>query len=52
MLRNEFLKENRKLAKLEATVMEQQKRIEALAARLEKVTAQLGRSESARRMAA
>ncbi len=39
MLLNEFLKEHRKLEKLEATVAEQQKQIKALAAGLEKVNA-------------
>ena len=39
MLLNEFLKEHRKVEKLEATVAEQQKQIKALAAGLEKVNA-------------
>ena len=39
MLLNEFLKEHRKVDKLEATVAEQQKQIKALAAGLEKVNA-------------
>ena len=41
MLLNEFLKEHRKTEKLEATVVRQQKQIEALAAGLQKVSAQL-----------
>ena len=41
MLLNEFLKEHRKVEKLEATVMKQQGQIKALTAGLEKVSAQL-----------
>ena len=41
MLLNEFLKEHRKTEKLEATVAQQQKQIETLAAGLQKVSAQL-----------
>jgi hypothetical protein len=41
MLLNEFLKEHRKVKKLESTVSRQQKRIEGLAADLEKVSYQL-----------
>jgi hypothetical protein len=41
MLLNEFLKEHRKTEKLEATVVTQQKQIEALTAGLQKVSAQL-----------
>jgi Chaperone of endosialidase len=41
MLLNEFLKEHRKVEKLEAAVLEQQKQIKALTAGLEKVSAQL-----------
>ena len=38
MLLNEFLKEHRKVEKLEATVAQQQKQIEALTAGLQKVS--------------
>ena len=41
MLLNEFLKEHRKVESLEATVLQQQKQIEALAVGLQKVNAQL-----------
>jgi hypothetical protein len=41
MLLNEFLKEHRKVEKLEATVLEQQEQIKALVANVEKVSAQL-----------
>jgi len=41
MLLNEFLKEHRKVEKLETIVVEQQKQIKALTAGLEKVSAQL-----------
>ena len=41
MLLNEFLKAHRKVEKLEASVMEQQKQIKVLTAGLEKVSAQL-----------
>jgi hypothetical protein len=41
MLLNEFLKEHRKVEKLEATIARQQKQIEALTAGLQKVSAQL-----------
>jgi hypothetical protein len=41
MLLNEFLKEHRKTEKLEATVVRQQKQIEALTAGLQSVSAQL-----------
>ena len=41
MLLNEFLKEHRKTEKLEATVAQQQKQIETLAAGLQKISAQL-----------
>jgi Chaperone of endosialidase len=41
MLLNEFLKEHRKVEKLEATVAQQQKQIETLTAGLRKVSAQL-----------
>ena len=41
MLLNEFLKEHRKVEKLEATVAQQQKQMKALTAGLQKVSAQL-----------
>ena len=41
MLLNEFLKEHRKVQKLEAHSMQQQKQIEALTAGLQRVAAQL-----------
>jgi hypothetical protein len=41
MLLNEFLKEHRKLEKLEANAVRQQKQIDALTAGLQKVSAQL-----------
>jgi hypothetical protein len=41
MLLNEFLKEHRKVEKLEATVLDQQKQIKALTAGFQKVSAQL-----------
>jgi hypothetical protein len=49
MLLNEFLKEHRKVEKLEATVSRQQKQIEALATGLEKVNNQLELSKPRRR---
>jgi trimeric autotransporter adhesin len=48
MLLNEFLKEHRKVEKLEATVLEQQKQIKALTAGLEKVSAQLKMNKTPR----
>ena len=48
MLLNEFLKGHRKVEKLEAIVVEQQKQIKALAAGLEKVSAQLEMDETLR----
>ena len=48
MLLNEFLKEHRKVEKLEATVLEQQKQINALTAGLEKVSGPLEMSGTAR----
>jgi hypothetical protein len=45
MLLNEFLKEHRKLEKLEATITCQQTQIEALTAGLQKVTAQIESKE-------
>ena len=47
MLLNEFLKEHRKVTKLESTVVQQQKQIEALTAGLRKVSAQLEASKPA-----
>jgi len=47
MLLNEFLKEHRKLEKLGATVVRQQKQIDALTAGLQKVSAQLELSKAA-----
>jgi hypothetical protein len=47
MLLNEFLKENSKVKKLESTVVQQQKQIEALTAGLQKVSAQIKVSEPA-----
>jgi hypothetical protein len=47
MLLNEFLKEHRKVEKLETSVAQQQKQIEALAAGLQKVSAQLELSKPA-----
>ena len=47
MLLNEFLKEHRRSEKLEATVAQQQKQIEALTAGLQKVSAQLEASKTA-----
>jgi hypothetical protein len=41
MLLNEFLKEHRKVEKLEATVLEQQKQVKALTAGLENVSAEI-----------
>jgi len=47
MLLNEFLKQHGKVEKLEATVVRQQKQIEALTAGLQKVSAQLEASQTA-----
>ena len=47
MLLNEFLKEHLKTEKLEATVVRQQKQIDALTAGLQKVSAQLALSNPA-----
>jgi Chaperone of endosialidase len=47
MLLNEFLKEHRKVKKLESTISQQQKQINALAAGLERVSAQLELSRPA-----
>jgi hypothetical protein len=47
MLLNEFLKEHRKVQKLEANAAKQQKQIEALTAGLQKVSAQLELSKPA-----
>jgi|SRR5882724_1564106 len=49
MLLNEFLKEHRKNEEQEATIARQQKQIEALAAGLQKVSAQLELSKPAPR---
>jgi hypothetical protein len=48
MLLNEFLKEHRKVEKLEATVLEHKKQIKALIAGLEKVSAALEMNGTAR----
>jgi hypothetical protein len=48
MLLNEFLKEHRKMEKLESIVMEQQKQIKALTTGLEKVSARLEMNGTAR----
>jgi hypothetical protein len=45
MLLNEFVKEHRKVEKLEATIARQQDQIEALTAGLQKVTAQIEMKE-------
>jgi len=47
MLLNEFLKEHRKVEAQEATIARQQKQIEALAAGLQKVSAQVEASKPA-----
>jgi hypothetical protein len=47
MLLNEFLKEHRKVAELEATATRQQKQIDALTEGLQKVSAQLELTKSA-----
>ena len=47
MLLNEFLKEHRKNEEQEATIARQQKQIEALAAGLQKVRAQVALSKTA-----
>jgi hypothetical protein len=47
MLLNEFLKEHRTVQELKATVVEQQKQIDALTAGLQKVSAQLELSKAA-----
>jgi len=47
MLLNEFLKEHRKVKKLESTVVQQQKKIEALTVGLQKVSAQIKVSKPA-----
>ena len=49
MLLNEFLKEHRKNERQETTIAKQQKQIDALAAGLQKVSAQLEVSKSATR---
>src|SRR6266550_6438465 len=50
MLLNEFLKEHRKVEKLETSVARQQKQIETLTASLQKVSAQIEASRSAPNM--
>jgi hypothetical protein len=50
-LRNDFVKEHRSVEKLQATVAQQQKQIEALTAGLQKVSDQLELSKSEPRMA-
>jgi len=50
MLLNEFLKEHRKVQKLEANSEQQQKQIEGLTAGLQKVSAQLEASKSTRQL--
>jgi uncharacterized coiled-coil protein SlyX len=50
MLLNEFLKEHGKVEKLETSVAQQQKQIEALTAGLQKVSAQLEVSKPAPQM--
>jgi len=50
MLLNEFLKEHRKVKKLESTVVQQQKKIEALIVGLQKVSAQIKVSKPAPRV--
>jgi lipid II:glycine glycyltransferase (peptidoglycan interpeptide bridge formation enzyme) len=50
MLLNEFLKEHRKNEKQEATIARLQEQIEALTAGLQKVSAQLDVSNSARQV--
>jgi hypothetical protein len=47
MLLNEFLKEHRTVNELRATVAEQQKRLEAVTAGLQKVSAQLELNKAA-----
>jgi hypothetical protein len=51
MLLNEFLKEHRKVQKLEANAAQQQKQIEAFTATLQKVSTQLEVIESRPRIA-
>ena len=46
MLLNEFLKEHRKVRELEASAASQQKQIDALAAGLQKMSAQLAAANS------
>ena len=50
MLLNEFLKEHRKVERLEATVTRQQKQLEALTSGLEKVSAQVEMARPAPRV--
>jgi hypothetical protein len=51
MLLNEFLKEHRKVERMEATIAHQQEQIEALTAGLQKVTAQIEVSKPATKVA-
>ena len=51
MLLNEFLKEHRKVEEQGATIAKQQKQIEALAAGLQKVSAQIEMTRPARKVA-
>ena len=51
MLLNEFLKEHRRVQELEATVVRQEKKIDALTATVQKVGNQLDLSKSMRRVA-
>ena len=52
MLLNEFLKEHRKVEKLEEIVMQQQKQIEALTATVQKVGDQVALSRPAPQLVA
>jgi hypothetical protein len=52
MLLNEFLKEHRKVEEQQAMIAQQQKQIEALAAGLQKVSAQVEMSKSAPQLVA
>jgi methyl-accepting chemotaxis protein len=52
MLLNAFLKEHRKVQELESRMQQQEKQIEALAAGLQKVSAQIEMSRPAREIAA
>jgi len=52
MLVNEFLKEHGKVRRLEATVAQRQKQIEALTATVQKVSDQVALSKHARQLVA